>query len=65
MSITVSIGPKKKTYATIREAAEAAGIKYITFYERLKSGMTPAQAMSQPVRIYKQRDKKSRRQARR
>lgn len=59
MSVTVSLGPKKKTYSSVREAAKAAGIKYITFYQRLKDGMTPAQAMSQPVRTYK-RSKKSR-----
>ena len=61
MSVTVSTGPKRKTYATIREAAKAAGITYITFYQRLKSGMTPAQAMSKPVRKYTIAKKKTRR----
>ena len=59
MSVIVSTGSKKKTYKSVREAAEAAGIKYITFYERLKSGMTPAQAMSQPVRTYTPKKKKA------
>ena len=55
MSVAVSFGHKKKTYRNIREAAKAAGITYITFYQRLKAGMTPSAAAKKPVRKYKRR----------
>ena len=54
MSVAVSLGPKKKTYRSVREAAKAAGITYITFYQRLKK-MTPQEAVRKPVRKYKRR----------
>lgn len=55
MSVTVSLGPKKKTYKSVREAAKAAGITYITFYQRLKTGMSPQEAVKKPVRKYAKR----------
>ncbi len=53
MSVAVPLGPKKKTYKTIRAAAEAAGINYVTFYQRLKAGLSAQEAIKKPVRKYK------------
>lgn len=52
MSNTVSLGTKKKVYKSIRLAAEAAGVPYITLYMRLRMGMSVNQAMKTPVRKY-------------
>lgn len=48
----VSTGTKKKAYKSIRLAAEAAGVPYITLYMRLRMGMSVRQAMNTPVRKY-------------
>lgn len=48
----VSMGTKKKQYASIRMAAAAAGVPYITFYMRLRMGVKPVQAANKPVRKY-------------
>jgi hypothetical protein len=52
MSNTVSLGTKKKQYSSIRLAAEAANIPYMTFYMRLRAGMKPVEAVKKPVRSY-------------
>lgn len=52
MSNTVSLGTKKKAYKSIRLAAEAAGVPYITLYMRLRMGMSVNKAMKTPVRKY-------------
>lgn len=52
MSNVVSTGNKKKVYKSIRLAAEAAGVPYMTFYMRLRMGMPATQAMKKPVRKY-------------
>ena len=48
----VSMGSKKKVFKSIRLAAEAAGVPYMTFYMRLYGGKKPATAFSKPVRAY-------------
>jgi len=48
----VSTGSKKKVYKSIRLAAEAAGMEYITLYMRLRAGMSVSKAMNLPVRKY-------------
>lgn len=48
----VTTGNKKKSYKSIRLAAEAAGVPYITLYMRLRMGMGVKQAMNTPVRKY-------------
>ncbi len=48
----VSLGTKKKSYKSIKMAAEAAGVPYMTFYLRLRMGNTVAQSMNKPVRKY-------------
>ena len=48
----VSTGTKKKVYKSIRLAAEAAGVPYITLYMRLRMGMSINKAMKTPVRKY-------------
>lgn len=52
MSNVVTTGTKKKSYKSIRLAAEAAGVPYITLYMRLRMGMSVKQAMNTPVRKY-------------
>ena len=48
----VAMGNKKKVYKSIRLAAEAQGISYMTLYMRLRMGMKPVTAMKKPVRKY-------------
>lgn len=50
--ITVKMGTKKKQFKSIRLAAQAAGVSYMTYYMRLRMGIKPAQAASKPVRKY-------------
>jgi hypothetical protein len=52
MSKSISMGNKKAVHKSIRIAAEKAGVKYITYYQRLRMGMSPAKAASLPVRKY-------------
>lgn len=53
---TVSMGTKKKQYASIKMAAAQAGMPYITYYMRLRMGLTPAQAAKKPVRVYNRKE---------
>lgn len=48
----VVMGNKKKQFKSIRLAAEAAGVSYMTFYMRLRAGDKPATAAKKPVRKY-------------
>lgn len=48
----VSMGSKKKVYRSIKLAAEAAGMPYITFYMRLRAGDKPVTAAKKLVRKY-------------
>jgi hypothetical protein len=50
---TVSLGTKKKQYRSIRLAAEAANIPYMTLYMRLRAGMPLSKAAKLPVRAYR------------
>lgn len=52
----VSMGTKKKQYASIKMAAAQAGMPYITYYMRLRMGLTPAQAAKKPVRVYNRKE---------
>lgn len=54
--VTLSLGNKKKSYRSIKLAAEASGIKYITLYMRLRAGDKPATAVSKKVRVYKHKE---------
>lgn len=56
MSNVVTTGTKKKSYKSIRLAAEAAGVPYITLYMRLRMGMPAQKAMKKPVRVYKRKE---------
>jgi hypothetical protein len=51
----VSLGNKKKSFKSIKIAADEAGINYITLYQRLRIGMPLAQAVKKPVRKYERR----------
>ena len=55
MSNTVSLGNKKKVFKSIRLAAEAAGVPYMTFYMRLRMGKPVKAAMKYPVRKYQKK----------
>lgn len=48
----VSMGTKKKQFKSIRLAAEAAGVPYMTFYMRLRVGGQASTAATKPVRKY-------------
>ena len=50
--VTVSLGTKKKSFRSIREASEIMGIPYMTLYMRLRFGVKPASAVKKPVRKY-------------
>jgi hypothetical protein len=52
MSNVISLGTKKKSFKSIRMAAEAAGVPYMTFYMRLRFGVKPVEAFKKPVRKY-------------
>ena len=52
---TVSMGTKKKQYKSIKLAAMAAGVPYMTYYMRLRMGTAPATAAKKPVRKYERR----------
>lgn len=54
--ITVSLGNKKRIYKSIKLAAAASGIPYMTLYMRLRMGKKPANAMSKPVRKYQKQE---------
>jgi len=48
----IKLGNKKKSYKSIKEAAQAAGVSYMVFYMRLRAGKPVAQALKAPVRPY-------------
>lgn len=53
----VSLGTKKKVFKSVRLAAEAAGVPYMTFYMRLRKeygglGWKAPTAFNKPVRKY-------------
>lgn len=50
--VTIKMGNKKRTFKSIRLAAEAANIPYMTLYMRLRAGMPAAKATKLPVRKY-------------
>jgi hypothetical protein len=57
MSNVVSLGTKKKQFKSIRLAAQAAGLEYMTFYMRLRKdtgglAWTAGKAFKKPVRKY-------------
>lgn len=50
--VTVSLGTKKKSFRSIKEAAAYTKIPYMTLYMRLRFGVKPATAVSRKVRKY-------------
>lgn len=48
----INLGNKKRKFKSIKELADAAGVSYITMYQRLRQGMKPKQALTKPVRPY-------------
>ena len=50
--VIVDMGSKKRKFKSIQEAADFAGVKYITMYMRLRFGVKPATAIKKPVRSY-------------
>ena len=50
--VTIEMGNKKRKFKSIKEAAEASGILYMTLYMRLRAGDKPATAIKKPVRKY-------------
>lgn len=57
MSVKVSLGKKKKTYKSIREASNSTGIPYMTLYMRVHKLKWPVQkAVKAQVREYRKVD---------
>lgn len=54
--VTVSLGTKKKTFKSIREAAAYSGVPYMTLYMRLRMGKPVVKAIKQPVRKYERKE---------
>jgi pyruvate/2-oxoacid:ferredoxin oxidoreductase beta subunit len=54
--VTLSLGNKKRTFKSIKLAADAAGIKYITLYMRLRAGDKLATAVKKAVRKYEKQE---------
>jgi hypothetical protein len=50
--VTLSLGTKKRTFKSIREAADFYGLPYMTIYMRLRMGLKLATAVKKPVRKY-------------
>ncbi len=50
--VTVDLGNKKRKFKSVKEAALACGVPYITLYMRLRFGVKPATAVRKPVRKY-------------
>lgn len=53
--IILSLGNKKKTFPSIKAAAHATGIPYMTLYQRLRAGMNARKALTKPVRTYRKK----------
>lgn len=51
--VIVKLGNKKKSYRSIKLAASAAGMPYITLYMRLRAGVKPSAAVKMPIRKYR------------
>lgn len=54
--ITLSLGNKKKMFPSIKAAAKATGISYMTLYMRLRMGLKPQKALTKPVRTYRKKE---------
>jgi hypothetical protein len=52
MSIKISLGNKKKSFKSIKIAANAVGMDYMVLYMRLRMGMPLSEAVRKPVRKY-------------
>lgn len=48
-------GSKKKSYKSIKEAAEALNLPYMTLYMRLRAGKPINKALKDPIRKYEKR----------
>jgi len=49
----VTINGKRMQFKSLRQLAKIAEMPYITLYQRIRAGMTPAEAVKQPVRQYR------------
>lgn len=50
--VTLSMGNKKRTFKSIKEAAAVNGVSYMVMYMRLYNGWKPATAAKKQVRKY-------------
>lgn len=53
--VTLSMGNKKRTFRSIREASTELGISYMTLYMRLRAGWKAPTAATKKVRGYRKR----------
>lgn len=54
--VTIKLGNKKKQFKSIRLAADACNISYMTLYMRLRAGMHAGKAVKLPVRVYNRKE---------
>lgn len=54
--VTIKLGNKKRQFKSIRLAADAANIPYMTLYMRLRAGVKPVTAMNKKVRKYQKQE---------
>jgi hypothetical protein len=51
--VTLSLGNRKRTFKSIRQAAEVLDLPYMTLYMRLRHGWKPCTAATRKVRVYR------------
>lgn len=51
--VAFTLGPKKRKFTSIQEAADFFGVPYMTMYMRLRNGWTPVKAAKAKVRGYR------------
>ena len=57
MSVKVSLGTKKRTFKSIREAADYSGVNYITIWMRINKLKWPmSRAINADVRKYERKE---------
>lgn len=54
--VTLKLGNKKKQFHSIRLAADAMNIPYMTLYMRLRAGVPAGKAVKMPVRVYNRKE---------
>lgn len=54
--VTIKLVNKKRQFKSIRLAADACNISYMTLYMRLRAGIPAGKAVKMPVRKYQKQE---------